>query len=220
MIMYDYTMKQKKVDMLSRSELIRMAADDIKLCNLCSARLDAACPVPGKGNCEARVVILGRNPGAQENKLIEPFVGPAGKKLDEFLNIIELSRQDVYITNLVKCYTKNNREPQYDEIKTCRFLLDLEISIIRPSLIIGLGEEACDSMVYCSSSSSRQKFFIVENKDIEIEYLFTPTRHPSAALRNGRFNNEFLDDARWIKSFLNEANNNIPHHDLLTNILT
>lgn len=94
-------------------------------------------------NIDAEVVIVGQNPGADEVAMGEPFVGPSGKVFEEALNrIVGLKREDLYITNTVKCYTKNNRKPMQSEIDNCRDFLDLEMKLVQPKVAVALGSFA------------------------------------------------------------------------------
>jgi DNA polymerase len=113
-------------------------------CSACTARREALNPVPPIGSKEEEsIMIVGRNPGREENEKGEPFVGKAGKYLNGYLEKLGLRRDEVYITNTVKCYTKNNREPDILEINICRerWLLK-EFKALRPRLLILLGADA------------------------------------------------------------------------------
>lgn len=94
-------------------------------------------------NLDAEVMIVGQNPGADEVAVGEPFVGPSGKVFEKTLKeIVGLTRDDLYITNTVKCYTKNNRKPTQSEIDNCRDFLDLEIKLVQPKIAVALGSFA------------------------------------------------------------------------------
>jgi uracil-DNA glycosylase len=96
----------------------------------------------GAGNAEADIVLVGEGPGEDENRRGEPFVGPAGQLLDGFLRRQGLAREDIYITNIVKCRPPNNREPDSDEVAACLPLLHVQLRIIRPKVIVALGRVA------------------------------------------------------------------------------
>jgi len=95
----------------------------------------------------AKVVVVGQNPGADEVAKGEPFVGPSGKVFDEALReFVGIERKDLYITNVVKCYTQGNRKPTQSEIDNCRDFLDLELKIVRPEVVVALGSVAFKAM--------------------------------------------------------------------------
>ncbi len=113
-------------------------------CELCKTRTNA---VPGKGNFQSDVIFVGEAPGRNEDKNGEPFIGVAGKKLSIALDEAGISRDDVYITNIVKCRPPNNRVPTTNERDTCKEYLNQEISIIKPEIICILGNTAFNSIL-------------------------------------------------------------------------
>ena len=105
-------------------------------CELCKKRTHA---VPGEGLENAEIMFVGEGPGFHEDQQARPFVGPAGKFLDELLASIGYKRADVYITNVVKCRPPENRDPLPNEVEACRDFLEEQIARIRPKLIVTLG---------------------------------------------------------------------------------
>ena len=108
-------------------------------CTLCSLSGKRTRAVPGEGSLTADVVFIGEGPGYYEDQEGRPFVGPAGKLLDELLESVGMNRQDVYITNMVKCRPPNNRDPLPGEIKACKPYLDRQLEMIRPRIVATLG---------------------------------------------------------------------------------
>lgn len=139
------------------------------------------------GNPEARVMLVGEAPGYQEERERQPFVGPAGQKLNDILKAMGLSREDVYISNIVKFrpstpkQTTNNRKPTAAEIAACLPLIRAEISIIRPACIVALGETAAEGLLGITGTvaSTREKWHDYEGTPVRITY------HPSYLLQTG-----------------------------------
>jgi DNA polymerase len=135
--------------------------------------------VPGKGNFQSDVIFVGEAPGRNEDRNGEPFVGVAGKKLSIALDEAGISRDDVYITNIVKCRPPNNRVPNSSERDTCQEYLKQEISIIKPKIICILGNTAFNSILGGSEITKfRGKIVRKENQ------LYFLTVHPAATIYN------------------------------------
>ena len=111
----------------------------IKSCTLCSLSQKRTQAVPGEGSRSADIIFIGEGPGFYEDQQGRPFVGPAGQLLDELLASIGLRREDVYITNMVKCRPPNNRDPLPGEINACRPYLDSQLDMISPKVVVTLG---------------------------------------------------------------------------------
>jgi DNA polymerase len=107
-----------------------------RACNLCRTRNRA---VPGEGPADARILFIGEAPGWNENQQGRPFVGAAGQLLNELLQSIGLRREEVFITNVVKCQPPGNRDPQPDEIAACSAYLDAQVALLQPRLVVTLG---------------------------------------------------------------------------------
>ncbi len=113
--------------------------EEIKCCQRCEIARYRTNVVPGEGAEDAAIMFIGEAPGWHEDQQGRPFVGPAGKFLDELLALIELKREQVYIANVIKCRPQGNRDPLPQEILNCRKWLDCQIEIIRPEMIVTLG---------------------------------------------------------------------------------
>jgi uracil-DNA glycosylase len=145
-------------------------------CELCKTRTNA---VPGKGNPSAKIVFIGEAPGRTEDVRGEPFVGSAGKKLDDALAKNGILRDSVYITNVVKCRPPNNRVPNESERESCRPYLDAELEAINPEIICVLGNTASNS-VLGQGEITKNRGKIIE-KDGKKYFL---TFHPAAIIYN------------------------------------
>ena len=154
------------------------AVRDCRKCRLCSARKQA---VLGVGDVNADWLFVGEGPGAEEDQRGEPFVGQAGKLLDNMLAAIGLRRgSDVYIANAVKCRPPENRTPETEEMEACRPYLECQIALIRPKLIVALGRPAAQTLL-------KTEVKIAAARGRLHEYLGIPlivTYHPAYLLRN------------------------------------
>ena len=157
-------------------------------------------PVPGEGNPKADVVFIGEAPGQKEDELKRPFVGPAGKFLDELLSSIGFTREDVYITNIVKYRPPGNCDPEPEEKEACLPWIKLELALIRPKVIVPLGKHALQEFFPKLSISKVHGTPQPLNKDVTV----FPIYHPAAALHNGSLREALYDDFSKLKAFLNQ----------------
>ncbi len=146
-------------------------------CALCSSRTNA---VPGEGNKQSPVLFVGEGPGQVEDETGRPFVGPAGQLLDKMLAAIGLSREDVYIANVVKCRPPRNREPFPEEMQACLPFLRAQFLLIRPKIIVCLGRISAQALIDPELRITKARGIWQEKKGV----LFLPTYHPSALLRD------------------------------------
>ena len=170
----------------------------------CELKKTATQAVPGDGSAEAEIVFIGEAPGRSEDKLGRPFVGAAGKFLDEMLAEIKLKREDVYITNIVKYRPPNNRDPNPEEKSACREWLLEELKIISPKLIIFLGRHAMNNFFPdLQIGSAHGKLLIKPFKGMSTKYFF-PLYHPAAALYDGSMRGVLTEDFKKIQKVLKE----------------
>lgn len=169
--------KQPDLTGLSFDELI----EQMRGCQLCRLRESRTQVVPGEGSPEADLIFIGEAPGKVEDEQGRPFVGPAGQLLDKVLESAGLGREEVYITNMVKCRPPQNRTPQRDEIGACWPYLYAQIRRIKPQIIVALGNVPAQSLLKMSEgiTALRGRFF-KWREGIEIFPMF----HPSYLLRN------------------------------------
>ncbi len=168
-------------------------------CELCKTRTNA---VPGKGNFQSDVIFVGEAPGRNEDKNGEPFIGVAGKKLSIALDEAGISRDEVYITNIVKCRPPNNRVPNPSERNTCQEYLKQEISIIKPKIICILGNTAFNSILGGSEITKfRGK---VAQKDNQLYFI---TIHPAATIYNQKLIDVLKSDIVKLFDLIRELKN-------------
>jgi DNA polymerase len=154
----------------------------------------------GVGNPEAEVMLIGEGPGEQEDLQGVPFVGRAGKLLDDMLAMFGLSRADVYIANIVKCRPPKNRDPLPEESEACYPWLEKQIALIRPRLLVCLGRIAAMRFIDPHYRISREHGQWVERDGMEITAVY----HPAALLRDPRRRPEAFDDMKEIARKLRE----------------
>ena len=154
-------------------------AAEVRSCPLCKLARTRKNAVPGEGQLAARIMFVGEAPGRSEDEKGRPFVGSAGRILDDLLQKAGIERSQVFITNVVKCRPPNNRVPEDDEAAACRPYLDRQIALIKPKVICILGRTAYASLLGGSSiTTNRGK--IVEKAGQKYFLTF----HPAAAIYN------------------------------------
>ena len=161
-------------------------------CSLCSARNNV---VFGVGSKEAQIMFVGEGPGEQEDLKGEPFVGPAGKLLDDMLSIIDIDRSNCYIANIVKCRPPGNRDPLDDEQDACIGYLRNQVALINPKIIVCLGRVAAKRLI-------DPEFRITKDHGtwfLKNGVFMTATYHPSALLRDVSKRPEAFDDLMSIR---------------------
>ncbi|WP_148883223.1 type-4 uracil-DNA glycosylase [Thermococcus aciditolerans] len=183
---------------MGKEELMRKLEERIRNCQKCPLGGLRTNAVPGSGSYDAKVMFVGEAPGYWEDQKGLPFVGRAGKVLDELLAEIGLTRDEVYITNIVKCRPPENRDPLEDEIKACSPYLDRQIDIIRPRVIVPLGRH---SMRYILEKFGfdPEPISKIHGKTFETHTLFgkiiiMPMYHPAAALYRPPIKEELRKD--------------------------
>ena len=185
---------------MNQLETIRQNVIECTKCELCNTRTNS---VPGKGNFQSDVVFVGEAPGRNEDKNGEPFVGAAGKKLSIALEGAGVSREEIYITNVVKCRPPKNRVPNTTERDTCKEYLKKEISIIRPKIICVLGNTAFNSILGGSEITKFRGKLV--RKDNQLYFL---TIHPAATIYNQDLISTLNNDIVKLFDLIRELKNN------------
>lgn len=185
---------------------LRAVVKDCQACKLCETRTQT---VFGVGDESAQLMIVGEGPGADEDAQGEPFVGRAGKLLDEMLKAIGRSRKDtepggsVFIANVVKCRPPGNRDPEADEVEACRPYLDRQIELVQPKLIVALGRIAAQRLLGSNEPLSRLRGPIHRYGAMQTPLFIT--YHPAYLLRSPREKAKSWDDLKKVWRFLQDA---------------
>lgn len=180
-------------------------AQEVSACAKCPLHRSRQNAVPGEGNPSAEILLIGEGPGSNEDKLGRPFVGDAGKFLDEMLASIQLKREDVFITNVVKCRPPNNRDPLEEEAQVCTSnYLFKQLKLIKPKLIVTLGRHSMQTFFpqIKSIGSVHGKAYKKAGQVYLILY------HPAAALYQNSLKQTLKDDFGKIPEIMELINNN------------
>ena len=173
-------------------EELEESIKNCKNCKLCNNRNNI---VFGEGNKNADVMFIGEGPGADEDAEGRPFVGKAGKLMNNAFEGIGIKREEVYIANVVKCRPPNNRNPEEDEAITCLNYLRNQVLLIKPKIIVLLGSVALKNILGKEYGITAARGKWIEKKDI----LYMPTWHPAALLRDENKKIEFWNDLKLVK---------------------
>lgn len=198
---------------LCRKKLLDVVASEVTVCTKCPLWKSRKNAVPGVGNLQSRIMFIGEAPGSSEDDRGEPFVGTAGKFLDTLLSQIGFSRDQVFITNIVKCRPPRNREPKPLEIETCTPYLDRQMLTIQPKFVVTLGSHST-SYVFLKamlpfSSITRVRGKLYKATILGLHMKVFPTFHPASALYNPRYKETLQDDFQLLKTKLPKAHSGI-----------
>ncbi|MCS7122303.1 MAG: type-4 uracil-DNA glycosylase [Archaeoglobaceae archaeon] len=168
---------------------------EIRSCKRCELHKTKKNYVPGSGNPKAKIVFVGEAPGREEDLKGEPFVGAAGKFLNDVLSKVGIKREDVFICNVLKCRPPNNRDPSPEEVAVCGNYLIRQLEVIKPDMIVCLGRISANylfdhfKLAFTKISSVQGKVFEVDswNKKIKI----VPVYHPAAVLYKPNLKDEY-----------------------------
>jgi DNA polymerase len=172
--------------------------EEIKDCTKCPLSRSRTQIVFGEGNPNARIMFVGEAPGYHEDQQGKPFVGAAGKLLTELLQSIGVSREDVYIANVLKCRPPDNRNPAPEEIEACLPHLRQQIELVNPKVVCTLGNFATQVLLEkkVGITKVRGQHFQVGN------FFVVPALHPAAALHQGGMTQALREDFQNLKKFL------------------
>lgn len=174
--------------------------EEVRACPLCDLSKTRKRAVPGEGPVDAEIMFIGEAPGYHENEQGRPFIGQAGRFLDELLASIDLDRGKVYITNVVKCRPPNNRDPLPHEIEACAPYLDRQIALIKPKVIVTLGRFSM-AKFFPGASISR----IHGQPKRAGGVIYFPMYHPAAALHRGDLVATVKEDMLKLPALVEEA---------------
>jgi uracil-DNA glycosylase len=179
--------------------LLQELAKSLHGCERCKlSKLGRTQVVFGAGNPHASIMFVGEAPGFNEDQKGEPFVGAAGKLLNDLLQSANLSRDQIYIANVIKCRPPNNRDPEPDEVEICKPFLLQQIQLIRPKLVCTLGNWATQTLLERKVGITKVKAQAFYMKD----FVLFPLLHPAAALHQGGLLDTLKEDFKKLKAFL------------------
>ena len=187
---------------MEATEILQEIAGQVSACEKCNLHYSRKHAVPGEGPVNARLLFIGEGPGFNENEMGRPFVGQAGKFLDELLDFAGFKREEVFITNVVKCRPPENRDPLPDELNACAAYLDRQIETINPDVIVTLGRFSMAKFLPNARISD------VHGKPAWVnERLIVPMYHPAATLHQPSLKNSVIADFKALPNAINEGQN-------------
>ena len=185
-------------------EKMTQLAQQIAICEKCQLHLSRKKSVPGEGNIHSKILFIGEGPGLNENETGRPFVGQAGNFLNELLSMAKLKRQDVFITNVVKCRPTANRDPLPEELTACSSFLDEQIRLIDPLVIVTLGRFSMGRYFPLARISSiHGKGHWVDGR------MIVPMFHPAAALHQPNLRDSIMHDFALLPTYIHEVEEKI-----------
>lgn len=191
---YDPQKLVKKSNEQNRDQLTKFYYE-IKNCQKCELAKNRTKLVFGSGNPNSKIMLIGEAPGFNEDREGKPFVGNAGQLLDKILNAIQLSRDEIFITNVVKCRPPQNRDPLPEECDACNFILKRQLEIMKPEFILILGRVAASVLLKTEGSIAnlRGKVYQVFGAKAVVTY------HPAALLRNPGLKRSTWEDVQMFQ---------------------
>lgn len=181
-----------------RLQELKQLAEEIRRCQRCRLHINRRNAVPGEGPVTAKILICGQAPGRTEDQTGRPFVGMAGKFLNQLLKSIDLDRTTLYITSPVKCFPPQNRPPRADERHACRAYLDQQIKLIQPKIIIALGNYALRTLLGRHLSISK----VHGRPHWQGDTMIFPTFHPAAAMRFPKLRTAIIADFLTLRELI------------------
>lgn len=192
-------------------EELRKIKEEVLNCKKCSLSKERIknrfYPVIGEGNHQAKIIFVGEAPGLQEAKTGRPFCGAAGKILDELLKSVGIEREEVYITNLLKCRPPENRDPQPEEIKACSPYLERQIEVIKPKVICLLGRHSMKFLMEKFGLEDQIEGIskihgnLFKSKNLFQGITIIPFYHPAVAAYNPNMKEILLKDFKILERF-------------------
>lgn len=186
---------------MNPEEVLNEISAEVSTCMLCELHHSRKNAVPGEGPENSEIMFIGEGPGFHENEQGRPFVGAAGKFLEELLSKIGMKREEVFITNVVKCRPPKNRDPQPEEVDTCtKTYLDRQIQAINPKVIVTLGRFSMNLFI------PNVKISNVHGQPVQVKgRLVVPMYHPAAALHQGSLRPVIENDFHLLPKLIADA---------------
>lgn len=185
---------------MNAEAVLKEIAEQTSVCTRCKLHYSRRNAVPGAGNPNSTLMFIGEGPGFHENQQGLPFVGAAGSFLDELLDEAGLKREDVFITNVVKCRPPGNRDPQPEELEACKPYLERQITAINPDVIVTLGRFSMGHFINNGKISSIHGRSFWSNGR-----MIVPMYHPAAALHQPSLRSVVVEDFQKLPGMIKEA---------------
>jgi DNA polymerase len=181
-------------------DILMQVAKEVAVCQKCALHFSRKNAVPGEGPADSEIMFIGEGPGFHENEQGRPFVGAAGKYLEELLGSINITRKQVFITNVVKCRPPTNRDPLPDELAACNDYLERQIQAINPKVIVTLGRFSMARFL------PNAKFSVVHGQATHVRgRLIIPMYHPAAALHQPSLKSDLERDFARLPELISQS---------------
>ncbi len=182
---------------MNKEKSLQAIHAQVRTCTKCPLHVGRTKAVPGDGAADAQIMFIGEAPGFHEDQQGLPFVGAAGRLLNELLEKAGIDRQQVFITNVVKCRPPGNRDPEPDEVEACKPYLDQQIEVINPKVIVTLGRHSM------ARAYPDEKISVVHGQPRKVgDLVYFPMFHPAAALHQPSLRSVVEADFRLLKDLL------------------
>ncbi|MEM1509426.1 MAG: type-4 uracil-DNA glycosylase [Thermofilaceae archaeon] len=193
----------------TRKSILDQIAEEVRRCTRCPLQAYRTHAVPGEGDPCTNVMLVGEAPGFNEDLQGKPFVGAAGNLLNDLLKVAGLSRQKVFITNVVKCRPPSNRDPEDSEVAACESYLLAQLKAIEPKIVVSLGRHST-RLFFQLAGLSFSSIMQVRGEVKRVifsgnEFMLLPTLHPAAALYNPRLRSLIEDDFCFLGELIGEG---------------
>ena len=191
----------------NKDDQLKKIKEEVLKCQKCPLYKNRNYPVIGEGNHQTKIMFIGEAPGAQEDRTGHPFCGAAGKVLDELLNSVGIKREDIYVSNLLKCRPPSNRDPQKEEIEACSSYIERQIKIIQPRIICPLGRYSMQFLMEKFGLKEQiQPISKIHGKVFEVKTLFQeikliPFYHPATVTYNANMKEILKKDFQVLNKF-------------------
>jgi DNA polymerase len=185
---------------LDRTEAMHALYTEVRNCERCGLHQGRTNAVPGAGPVDAEIMFVGEAPGFHEDQQGIPFVGAAGRFLDQLLEMVDIKRERVYIANVIKCRPPGNRDPRVEEVDACRQYLDRQIELIQPRVVVTLGRYSM------ARAFPDEKISRVHGEPRIVDgQVYFPMYHPAAALHQPSLRTAVEEDFKRLRQFLDGA---------------
>ena len=191
----------------NKDDQLKKIKEEVLKCQKCPLYKNRNYPVIGEGNHQTKIMFIGEAPGAQEDRTGHPFCGAAGKVLDELLNSVGIKREDIYVSNLLKCRPPSNRDPQKEEIEACSSYIERQIKIIQPRIICPLGRYSMQFLMEKFGLKNEIQPIgkihgkVFKIKTVQPELFLIPLYHPATVTYNANMKEILKNDFRILEKF-------------------